>query len=231
MENVLKYVVIRNDKKKAYDVRDDLIKEQRGIKYVEEKDYAWISFESYTYLIPLTGKGFEILEITYNWINDFLDNENKIIEELYELVDDQVISKTSIDNFKEILNTYDELDIKWLKKEDILVLKNIENYKFKTRLEIASLSSIEILIRLLNQNISIADIKKIKENDHFIPIIFPIKFSPKTNFRYIQDRRWKMERENRRYSQTIQNNFYKGDINLAELLELGYLKLNINEEV
>lgn len=231
MENVLKYVVIRNDKKKAYDIRDDLIKEQRGIKYVEEKDYAWISFESYTYLIPLTGKGFEILEITYNWINDFLDNENKIIEELYELVDDQVILKTSIDNFKEILNTYDELDIKWLKKEDILVLKNIENYKFKTRLEIASLSSIEILIRLLNQNINITDIKKIKENDNFIPIIFPIKFSPKTNFRYIQDRRWKMERENRRYSQTIQNNFYKGDINLVELLELGYLKLNINEEV
>lgn len=228
MENVLKHSVIWNDTKGAYDVRWDLIKEQEDIKYVEEKDYAWIYFESCTCLVPSTEKGVEILKISYEFINDLLKYEKKIIDELEEFIDDKVIPKTSIDNFKEIVRTYDELNISWLKREDILILSNIENYKFKTRLEVASSTSIEVLIRLLNQDISITDIKKLKVNDNFTPIIFPIKASPKINFRYRQRRR--RERESREYRQTILNNFYKGNINLLELIELGHLKLNTHEE-
>lgn len=240
MENVLKHSVIWNDTKGAYDVRWDLIKEQEDIKYVEEKDYAWIYFESCTYFVPLTEKGVKILKISYDFIKDLLEYEEKIIDELEEFIDDKVIPKISIDNFKEIVSTYDELNISRLKREYILILSNIENYKFKTRLEVASLTSIEVLIRLLNQDISITDIKKLKVNDNFTPIIFPIKASPKINFRYRQRRRERenrrfrqrrrRERESREYRQTILNNFYKGNINLLELIELGHLKLNTHVE-
>lgn len=242
MENVLKHSVIWNNTKGAYDVRWDLIKEQEGIKYVEEKDYTWIHFKSCTCLIPSTEKGVKILKVSYDFIENLLRYEKKIIEELKEFIDDKVIPKTSIDNFKKIVSTYDELNINWLqlKNEYILILKNVENYKFNARLEIASLTSIEVLIRLLNQDVSITDIKKLKVNDNFTPIIFPIKASPKINFRYRQRRRERenrrfrqrrrRERESREYRQTILNNFYKGNINLLELIELGHLKLNTHEE-
>lgn len=215
MENVLKHSVIWNNTKGAYDIRWDLIKEQEDIKYAEEKDYAWIYFDSCTCLVPSTEKGVEILKISYEFINDLLEYEKKIIDELKKFIDDKVIPKTSINNFKEIVCTYDELNINWLKREDILILNNIENYKFKTRLEVASSTSIEVLIRLLNQDISITDIKKLKVNDNFTPIIFPIKNYLEVDFNSYR---------------SIRENFYKEKIDFMELLETGHLKLNTHEE-
>lgn len=201
--NILQKTLIKN-KDGTFKVRDELLSEE-GISYKIEKDLMWIFFSNKTWLIPLTKKGIDILCNTYNFIYDLFEYERDFQDVIEKYINKGILRCKQLDDFYEIVDTYKELKINWVNEEDdILTFDKVEEYKCTTRIQIYSLAKLEILIRILNQNLREEDIKKLCNND-YTPIIFPIP--------------------NRNY-EDIEYNFYTEDIELSGLIHTGYLQLN-----
>lgn len=83
-------------------------------------------------------------------------------------------------------------------------------------MDIFSLSGIEILLRLLNQDIDLDNIKRLSNSTNYTPIVFPVK-----NIVYIN--LYNDSNYNR-----FERKFYTGSINLADLISTGHLQLNNN---
>lgn len=211
MSSIFNKIVIHNNDG-IYQIRFDIITEE-GIPFIIEKDYTWITLKNETYLIPTTIKGLEIIDNTYNFINDLLRHELAISDFIQEKIETGIIPHNFINHFYNIIDTYKELDIEFWDK-NILVLNTIENYKIKTKIEIFSLAEVEILLRLLNQNIDLDNIKRLSNNTNYTPIIFPIKNPIYINL------------DNDRDYSRFERKFYTESINLADLIATGHLQLN-----
>lgn len=202
--DILQRILIKN-KDETFKVEYDLLDEER-IFYKIEKNFVWIYFSNKTCLIPLTTKGIDILWNTYYFICNLIMYEEMFEDVIYKRIDERVISQKQINDFYEIVDTYKKLEIYCLNKDDnILIFNTIKEYECTTKIQIYSLAKLEVLIRILNQNIREEDIKKLKD-DEYTPIIFPIP--KKYSFRKIED------------------NFYIGNIELSGLIHTGYLQLN-----
>lgn len=212
MSSIVNKIAIHNNDGTCQ-IRFDIITEE-GIPFIFEKDYTWITLKNAAYLIPTTIKGLEIIDNTYNFIKDLLYYEADILDFIQEKIKTGIIPHNSINHFYNIIDTYEELDI--VRDKNILVFNAVENYTIKNKMDIFSLSGIEILLRLLNQDIDLDNIKRLSNSTNYTPIVFPVK-----NIVYIN-------LYNDSNYNSFERKFYTGSINLADLISTGHLQLNNN---
>lgn len=212
MSSIVNKIAIHNNDGTCQ-IRFDIITEE-GIPFIFEKDYTWITLKNAAYLIPTTIKGLEIIDNTYNFIKDLLYYEADILDFIQEKIKTGIIPHNSINHFYNIIDTYEELDI--VRDKNILVFNAVENYTIKNKMDIFSLSGIEILLRLLNQDIDLDNIKRLSNSTNYTPIVFPVK-----NIVYIN-------LYNDSNYNCFERKFYTGSINLADLISTGHLQLNNN---
>lgn len=214
MNHIFNKAIIENNDGTCQ-IRFGIIAEE-GIPFIIEKDCTWITLKDDIYLIPTTIKGLEIINNTYNFIEDLLYYERELSDFIHEKIKTGIIPHNSINHFYNIIDTYKELDI--VRDKNILLFNAIENYTIKNKMDIFYLSGIEILLRLLNQDIDLDDIKRLSNNTNYTPIIFPIKNTIYINL------------DNDRDYNRFERKFYTGSINLADLISTGHLQLNNNRK-
>lgn len=150
----------------------DLLKEE-NIPYLLEEDFITLYFKDNMILIPMTEKGKKIAVCTEDFINKLKKYEDDIIEFLEE----NDISGLQISYIEDILDTYYNLNLKYLdRKNKILIFKPIESYSFETKLSIYNFAKIEILLKILDYEINIEEVKQLdSEKNDITPIVFPIR--------------------------------------------------------
>lgn len=211
MRNIINKIAIQNQDG-TYFIRSDIISEEK-IPIIIEEHYAVISFKNDDFLFPITKEGIKIIENSYSFINNLLYYTKKISEIIQNKVEKGFLPQCALDHFYTIIDTYKELNLEYFDK-NILIFNSIENYKTKTKMEISSLATIEILLRILNQDIALRDIKRLKDSDNYTPIIFPIKKKRELNLESTRDY-W-----------NAKMSFYTEKIYLADLIFTGHLQLN-----
>lgn len=203
MSHILYKLMIQNNDN-TYKIRSDIILEEKiPIKF--EKDYVVITLENDSYLIPTTIKGLEIIDNTYNFIGDLLYYKRTISNFIQQKIEIGIISDYTINHFHNIVNAYKDLNIELI-DENILVFNRIRTYKINTKMEVFYLANIEILIRILNQNIEEEDIKILEDDNRYTPFIFPVR-QPIDFY-------------------CLEYNFYTSELELSDLITEGQLKLN-----
>lgn len=203
--SILEQILVKKGDE-SFDLNYKIIHEEE-LSCEKEKNFAWLYSSTFNYLVPLTSEGVDILQNTKNFIECMIRSEEEFENVIYEHFEKELIQK-QINNFHEIVAAYKKLDVYYVNENSyILTFNKVEKYKFDTKMQIYSLQKLEILARILNQNIMEKDIKKLA-NDNYTPIIFPIS----EEFSY----------------RKMKNNFYTGNVKLSDLIYTGYLHLNDN---
>lgn len=143
--------------------------EKEGYSYILEEDYIIICFKIDMVLIPLTDFGKKIAVWTIKFINDLSQNQ-RYIENFFK-------ENSEVEYFRDIINAYYNLKLEYLDDENrILIFRPIENYKFETKLSIYNFAKIEVLLKILDYEINIEEVKQLDSEDIDItPIVFPIR--------------------------------------------------------
>lgn len=143
--------------------------EKEGYSYILEEDYIIICFKIDMVLIPLTNYGKDMTLWTIKFINDLSQNQ-RYIENFFK-------ENSEVEYFRDIINAYYNLKLEYLDDENrILIFRPIENYKFETELSIYNFAKIEVLLKILDYEINIEEVKQLDSEDIDItPIVFPIR--------------------------------------------------------
>lgn len=146
---------------------------EEGYSFILEEDYIIICFKFDMALIPLTDFGKKIAVWTRNFVYD-LERYQRTIEDFFK---EENMPKLAIEYLSDIIDSYCDLRLDYLDSEKkILIFSSIKNYKFETKLSIYNFSKIEVLLKILNYEINIEEVRQLGSEDIDItPIVFPIR--------------------------------------------------------